>query len=169
MQYTHECMHIVYIVIVYIVCALCIRFERTSTLTQKNINYCIMFVVICALRYSFWIRFLRTIQYYKLLYDVCCNLRAMYSFSIRLNTVNYCMFVVICVLCIFCITCFSVHHRWWVSQILASNLPIVLEHFTMRYTYRNIGQVWIIHTNQQKQEIISIDGIHIKLPTPRIG
>ena len=59
--------------------------------------------------YSFRIRFLRTIQYYKLLYDVCCNLRAMYSFSIikvlkePLNTINYCMFVVICVLCIFCI------------------------------------------------------------------
>jgi hypothetical protein len=53
------------------------RFDESSS---TSINYCMLFFVICAL----WIRFekgyQRTRQYYKLLYDVCCNLRAMYSF-----------------------------------------------------------------------------------------
>jgi hypothetical protein len=161
----------------------------------NTINYC-MFVVICALCIRFELGFWRTPeQYYKLylLYDVCCNLRAMWFVFNRVlkelgNTINYCiMFVVICALCI-CfdyqclsfwnervreigtncdalmkmISCFSVHHRWWVSQILASNLQIV-KHFyhALHIVILDKYELYI-----QKQEIISIDGIHIKLPMP---
>jgi hypothetical protein len=58
------------------------------------------------------------------------------------------------------ISCFSVHHRWWVSQILASNLPSV-KHFyhALHIVILDKYELYI-----QKQEIISIDGIHIKLP-----
>jgi hypothetical protein len=48
------------------------------TLNKVNtINYCMMFVVICALCIRFeYLKYQRTRQYDKLLY-VCCNLRAL--------------------------------------------------------------------------------------------
>ena len=73
------------------------------------INYCIMFVVICALCICFdYIMFVflkreRLVQSVPMVEIIPDALMKM-------------------------ISCFSVHHRWWVSQILASNLPIV-KHF----------------------------------------